>query len=196
MTMYEQVLGEQFERLHKRMQQRYRFNQATFIGKGKMDIVENKWWLRPFLYLATKRRLMFPEHGKNIPFEVKNTLNVEKNEVYWERKFFIGGKVRYFDANMKWNEQTRVVDDFLGYPSPLYSSLCFQVQPCGGLKIVSGRQALLIGKHELEIPSFLQVKAEVYEQFDEKIDRFRIKVKVRNRLIGTLFTYEGTFIDE
>ncbi|MBN3553960.1 DUF4166 domain-containing protein [Fictibacillus nanhaiensis] len=198
MTIYQNLLGEDFKRLHPQLQSRYALpKNKPFCASGKMTLVQSgTGWLYPFLKLATKRKFLFPESGNNIPFTIRNTsrsLSHELDEVYWERTFYFDHVTRYFNAFMTIDSERKVVKDYLGEPSLFYSDLHFNVTPEGHLNIRSGVQRLVIGKLEISIPSFLRGVVEVEEGYDDTREVFTIRVHIQNRIVGRLMAYEGEF---
>ena len=47
----------------------------------------------------------------------------------------------------------------------------------------------------MPLPKFLYGEAKIVESYDETLQCFRIHVQVRNPLIGSLFSYKGTFVE-
>ncbi|MDR7907041.1 DUF4166 domain-containing protein [Bacillus velezensis] len=86
-----------------------------------------------------------------------------------------------FDALRLWIEQI------------LLSELHLEASSDGGLVITSGRQWLLIGGKKIPLSAWLCGSSTVYEAYDEEMNCFSIKVHVKNRILGTLFSYRGTF---
>lgn len=198
MSIYQKVLQDDFAGLHPRLRQRYSFEeQHVFKASGTMTAITGApKWLVPFIRHGTKRKLLFPESGTDIPFTITNTALAGPEgepQVHWERKFFFPDTVRYFNALMSLDEKSLLVKDYLGEPPLLYSDLQFAVTDEGALKINSVRQRIIIGRIELPLPRFLHGLAEVTEMYEEKNEVFRVSVSVRNPLIGRIFAYEGVF---
>lgn len=198
MSIYKKVLGQEFNRLHPKLQKRYDFpNHVPFQATGVMKTIKvGPKLLYPFLWLGTKYKLLFPEHGINIPFTILNTpmigLNGEE-QIHWERIFIFEKKKRYFNALMSFDTKRSVIKDYLGEPRILYSDLVFTVSPQGNLKIESSKQQLVIGKVVIPLPKIFQGIATVTEKYSDEKDVFQIAVDVRNPLIGRIFSYEGEF---
>lgn len=70
-SIYRHALGDDFERLHPRMQWRFGFSsidETCQIGTGVMDEVwHGPWWTLPFLLLGSTRRVLFPSKGRDVP---------------------------------------------------------------------------------------------------------------------------------
>ncbi|RHW39339.1 DUF4166 domain-containing protein [Lysinibacillus yapensis] len=198
MSIYKKVLNQQYDRLHPMLQKRYNFlNQAPFHATGVMKTIKaGPKFLYPLLWLGIKIKLLFPESGTDIPFKIINTPLAGPNgeeQIHWERIFYFGTKVRYFNALMSFDSDRMLIKDYLGEPSILYSDLAFTVSSEGSLKIESRKQRLVIGKFEIPLPSLFQGLATVTEKYCEEKRAFQISVDVRNPLIGHIFSYEGEF---
>lgn len=119
MTIYQDLLDEDFQRLHPKLQERYALPiDKPFNGVGMMSKIETgTFWLKPFLKLATRWKFLFPENGKDVPFSIKNTcrsLPTGKAEIYWERTFYFEEITRHFNAFMTVDTKRGVVKDYLG----------------------------------------------------------------------------------
>lgn len=198
MSIYKQVMGEQFYQLHPMLQKRYEFPGGnTFTGKGMMRIIEGgPKWLSPFFRIGVKFKLLFPERGENIPFKIVNTPGtgrIGEEQIHWERIFYFRRKKRYFNALMSLDPDRNVIKDYLGEPHLVYSDLSLAATSDGDLRIESKRQRLVLGPLEIPLPKLFQGLATVTEKFVEEKGAYSIKVVVRNPLVGTLFSYEGEF---
>jgi hypothetical protein len=61
----------------------------------------------PFLYVGTWRSIMFPEHGKDVPFRIENYAYIDplgRETLSWVRTFSTKHK-RRFDAYMIFSEE-------------------------------------------------------------------------------------------
>ena len=200
LSIYRTILGDSYERLHPKLQQRYDITeQKDFYGAGKMDeIAGDSVWIRPFFLLGTKRRLFFPERGKGIPFTIYNEASTNeegKTIVKCNRTFAFGQKRRFFDAVMCLNEEQNEIIDYFGQPPLLVSTLSFHVDDQGGMNISSEKQWLHLFGKNIPLPKSFYGEARIIESFDDEQNCFRIKVNVRNPLVGPLFSYNGTFTE-
>lgn len=198
MSIYKQFLGEQFYNLHPMLQKRYEIKKdMPFRATGIMKAIKGgPKWLYPLFRMGVKWKLLFPEHGKEVPFTIVNSSRVGTNgeeQVHWERVFYFGHKKRYFNALMSFDHINLIIKDYLGEPSLFYSDLSFLVTPEGWIHIESKKQRFILGRIEIPVPKILQCLAKVTEKFIEERQVFHIKVEVRNRIIGTVFSYEGEF---
>lgn len=156
-------------------------------------------WQTPFLRLATRWQLLFPENGKDVPFTIKNTSRILPGggvEIYWERSFYFNKVTRHFNAFMTIDEKYEFVKDYLGEPNLFYSDLKFEVTREGRMCIRSDSQRIIFGKVEIPIPSFLQADVTVEEGYDDAKDTFTINVDIQNKLVGRLMAYEGEFKEQ
>lgn len=202
MSIFKKVMGNRFQQLHPALQKRYDLTDGmTFKATGIMrEIKGGPRWLYPLFHLGVNWKLLFPERGKSIPFTIKNSAYIDNNGekfVHWERIFHFGDKRRYFNALMSLDEKRLVIKDYLGEPALVYSDLAFYVTAEGHLTIISLNQRLVLGKLEIPIPKVLQGLAVVTEKYSESKQVYEISVTVKNKLIGTIFSYEGVFtVDE
>ncbi|MEN2465176.1 DUF4166 domain-containing protein [Ornithinibacillus sp. JPR2-1] len=201
MSIYEKVLEDQFEKLHPMLQYRYRsMGKRVFRGTGIMKTVKGgPKWLYPLFRFGVRWKLLFPESGENIPFLIKNSPRIGTNgeeQIHWERIFQFENQYRYFNALMKLDSKLPIINDYLGEPSRLYSDLIFHVEADGGLLIQSNKQRLIIGKLEIQLPKMLQGIATVREGYCDEKALYTIDVKVKNPIIGRVFSYEGVFKED
>ncbi|MGZ3638554.1 MAG: DUF4166 domain-containing protein [Ktedonobacterales bacterium] len=199
MSIYEQALGSDFQRLHPQIQRRFGLTSAgglAAIGSGTMErIWHGAFYTLPFLYIGTWRRIMFPEHGRNVPFTIENYAFVDdagRETVTWVRTFKTR-KTRRFDAYMVYNQRRGRIVDYLGSHEHLAVDLDLAVDERGGLRIRSGAQRLYEGVVGFSFPLFFSGIADVCEWYDDIDQRFHIDVNVHNRTWGPLFGYRGAF---
>jgi len=201
-SIYQQVLGADFARLHPQIQRRFGLSSAgglAAIGTGIMDeIWHGPPYTVPFLLLGSWRRIMFPEHGRRVPFTIENYAFLDpfgRETVTWIRTFEIR-KRRRFDAFMIHSRQRHCIVDYLGTHQHLAVDLELCVDERGGLRLRSGEQRFYEGLVGFRFPLIASGVAEVCEWYDDAERRFRIEVDVRNRRWGPLFGYRGSFTVE
>ncbi|MGZ9585716.1 DUF4166 domain-containing protein [Paenibacillus marinisediminis] len=199
-SIYERVLGDDFYKLHPKIQQRFGFtsaDQRASIGRGVMQQVwHGKPYTLPFLYLGTWRNIMFPQQGENIPFTIENYAYVDgfgRETVTWVRTFQFPNRKRRFDATMIYSEAKQQVIDYMGTHQHLAVDIELSVADNGGIQLRSGNQYFYEGWVGFKFPMLFSGYAEVCEWYDESIERFRINVQVANPVFGRLFGYAGTF---
>lgn len=200
MTIYPTLLGEQFQKLHPKLQHRYALPlDQPFYAKGIMHQIQTgSKWLTPFYQFASKLNFLFPESGERIPFTIatRSLINRENEaEVSWERTFFFPKVTRKFNAKMTIDLDKQLVKDYLGDVPLFYSDLMFDVTQEGFLMITSGTQKVVLGKKEIPIPNLLQGRVTVLEGYDEIKDVYTIHVSIYNSLIGRIMMYAGEFTE-
>ncbi len=198
-SIYEDVLGSDFGRLHPKVQERFGFDSTAgkgAIGRGVMDRVwHGAPYTLPFLMIGTWRNIMFPEQGSEVPFTIENWAYVDsfgRETVTWLRSFKLG-KDRRFDAYMVRDPQRNLIVDYLGTHEHLAVDIHMSVDENGGLRLVSGEQRFYEGRLGFRFPMLFSGVAEVCEWFDDEVGKYLIEVEVRNRVWGPLFGYSGSF---
>jgi hypothetical protein len=198
-SIYERVLGSDFARLHPKIQRRFGFSSKDKIASIGTGVMEELWhgppYTLPFLYVGAFRRIMFPESGRSVPFEIVNYGYLDslgRETVTWIRTFHTK-RPRRFDAYMIYSEQRQCVVDYLGTHQHLAVDLDLSVAPNGGLRLRSGPQRFYEGPVAFTFPMLFSGIADVCEWYDETDKCFRIEVVVKNRTWGRLFGYKGHF---
>jgi hypothetical protein len=199
-SIYQKVLGPEFEKLHPEIQKRFGFcsqNKIASIGRGVMEEIWcGKFYTLPFLYVGTWRNIMFPQTGKNVPFTIENYAYVDgfgRETVTWVRKYQFPNKLRRFDATMVYSEDRKLIVDYLGTHQHLAVDIEMSASENGGLKLRSGEQRFYEGNIGFKFPMFFSGFAEVCEWYDDAEKKFKISVQVVNKIWGPLFGYRGTF---
>lgn len=198
MSIIKKVMGNDFAQLHPMLQKRYALENGMMLkAQGIMTTIKGgPKWFAPLFHLGVKWKLLFPEHGQNIPFVITNKAYIDEtgeSNLHWERIFYFENNIRYFNANMSLDHSTNIIKDYLGEPALIYSDLIFNVTEEGFLHISSLNQRLVLGQIEIPIPKILQGLATVSEKYNDENKRYEISVTVKNPLIGTVFCYEGVF---
>lgn len=198
-SIYQRVLGADFDRLHPRIQERFALTSASgraAIGRGTMDeLWRGRFYTLPFLYLGTWRNIMFPERGSNVPFKIENWAyrdSFGRETVTWLRTFHTA-RTRRFDAYMIYSQARGRIVDYLGTHQHLAVDLELSVEERGGLRLRSGDQRFYEGLIAFRFPLCFSGVAEVCEWFDDSDGRYRIDVAVTNPVWGPLFGYRGSF---
>lgn len=198
-SIYQEVLGAAFERLHPQIQKRFGFSSADGVASIGTGVMEELWHGRfytlPFLYVGTWRRIMFPERGVNVPFTIENYAyrdSFDRETVTWIRTFQTR-RLRRFDAYMIHGRKRGKIIDYLGTHQHLAVDIDLTVDERGGLRLRSGGQRFYEGPIAFRFPLLFSGIADVCEWYDEEIEKFRIEVRVTNRFWGPLFGYRGTF---
>jgi len=198
-SIYQQVLGSDFHRLHPQIQRRFGLSSAdgvAAVGQGIMERVwHGAWYTLPFLYIGTWRRIMFPEQLERVPFTIENYAYVDtlgRETVTWIRTFR-GPTIRRFDAYMIHSARRGGIVDYLGTHQHLAVDIDLWVDERGGVRLRSGEQRFYEGPFAFRFPMMFSGVAEVCEWYDDEAACFRIDVNVANRRLGPLFGYTGCF---
>jgi Domain of unknown function (DUF4166) len=198
-SIYQHALGNDFDRLHPKIQWRFGFSstdEVAQIGIGVMDEVwRGRWWTLPFLLLGSTRRVLFPSRGRDVAFTISNYAYLDsfgRETVTWSRRFRLPSRIRAFDATMIYSESRDSVIDYLGTHQHLAVDIHFRVED-GAMCIRTGAQRFYEGGIAMRFPLLLSGVAEVREWWNDDTERFHIDVNVSNRYFGPLFGYRGTF---
>jgi len=198
-SIYQDVLGSDFHRLHPEIQRRFGFSSKDGIASVGTGTMEKVWhgalYTLPFLFLGTWRRIMFPEYGTGVPFQIENYAYIDelgRETVTWIRTFHTKRK-RRFDAYMIHSRQRGKIVDYLGDHQHLAVDIDISVDERGGLRLKSGEQRFYEGAIGFRFPLFFAGIANVCEWYDEPTRQFKIDVNVHNKTWGPLFGYNGSF---
>lgn len=199
-SIYQDAMGDDFARLHPKIQWRFGFSSADRvcqIGTGVMEAVwRGPWWTLPFLLLGSSRRVLFPSRGTSVPFTISNYAYVDsfgRETVTWSRRFKMRNRIRAFDATMIFSESRRVIIDYLGTHQHLAVDIHCSVDDRGAMCIRTGDQRFYERRIAFRFPLLLSGVADVREWWDADAEVFRIAVTVSNKLFGPLFGYRGWF---
>ena len=198
-SIYQQALGSDFDKLHPDIQRRFGLHSESSLSAIGTGVMERIWhgapYTLPFLYIGTWRSIMFPEHGLDVPFTIQNYAYLDalgRETVSWIRTF-AARKQRRFDAYMIYSEERGCIVDYLGTHQHLAVDLELSVASNGGLRLRSGAQRFYEGPVAFPFPLFFSGIAEVCEWYDDVAQCFRIEVEATNRRWGKLFGYTGKF---
>jgi hypothetical protein len=199
-SIYQKILGTEFQKLHPKIQRRFGFDsddKIASIGKGIMQTVwYGRFYTLPFLYIGTWRNIMFPKKGRNIPFTIENYAYKDKfgrETVTWVRKYQFPDRKRRFDATMIYSDKRKCIVDYLGTHQHLAVDIEMSVSDTGGLDLFSGEQRFYEGSIGFKFPKLFSGDARVREWYDDQEQKFKISVVVSNKIWGRLFGYEGSF---
>jgi hypothetical protein len=199
-SIYERAMGSDFSRLHPQIQRRFGFSSRDNVASVGTGVMEEIWhgppYTLPFLYVGTWRRIMFPESGRNVPFQIQNYAYLDplgRETVTWVRTFR-AHRQRRFDAYMIYSEQRSRIIDYLGTHQHLAVDIELRATPNGGLRLRSGAQRFYEGLIAFPFPMLFSGIADVCEWYDDGEQQFKIEVNVTNKVWGPLFGYKGHFL--
>lgn len=196
--VYVRALGDEAEDLHPRVRERYDVGpdeEVVCVGRGRMDVNRAAFAL-PVLYAMTRRNLLFPESGEDVPFTVTTVgyrTPTGHEALTTRREFEFPGKRRRFDSVTVWDDGRLL--DVLGTGGRLVSELHPRVED-GALVVEGGRQWALVGGRYVRLPGLLGADVEVRDRYDEADERYEVTGVVWSPLAGRIFRYEGTFTQE
>jgi hypothetical protein len=198
-SIIEEVLGEDFRRLHPKVQERFALHSG--LGKGAIckGVMDRIWHggahTLPFLMVGTWRNIMFPEQGHNVPFTMENWAYLDSfgRETFTWLRIFELGRGRRFDAYMVHDTRRNLLVEYLGTHQHLAVDIHLSVTDEGGLRIVSGEQRFYEGPVGFKFPMLFSGTATVNTWFDDDTRKHRIEVDVRNSRWGALFGFSGSF---
>ncbi|AHM61568.1 hypothetical protein D770_16570 [Flammeovirgaceae bacterium 311] len=199
-SIYQKVLGEDFSKLHPKIQKRFGFSSENKIASVGIGIMEEVWlgkfYTLPFLYIGTWRNIMFPQRGRNVPFTIENYAYQDsfgRETVTWVRSYQFPLNKRRFDATMIYSKQRQRIIDYLGTHQHLAVDIHLEVAQNGGLRLISGDQRFYEGLLGFRFPMLFSGYADVCEWYDDAEEKYKISVSVSNKAWGRLFGYRGSF---
>ena len=195
-SLYERALGDDFERLHPKIRERYGVDAddgLARVGRGRTERIVRGVSSLPLLWAGARFDLCFPEALREAPFEVRTYAYRDGGrETLSVRRTFDVGRTRRLDTAAVWDDERERVVGFLGRGGRLVAELRPECDD-GALRVTTGEQWLRRDGGYVRVPDPLVVRAETYHRYDEARERFRTRLTVRNSLVGTLFGYRGWF---
>jgi hypothetical protein len=198
--VYQHVLGDEFARLAPELQRYFGMPDAGTHGEGTgvFEVAGSAHrWLWPLFRVFAGEQILFPEYGRDVPFEV---VNRPDGEVLRATRVFHfpgrPGKTRRFGRprDRVIVDEMRVIDgvlhDFLGRHNRLEVVLRLSVAD-GTLAMVSTGTWLWFGSSRVRLPALLSARVVLTEQWQD--DHQRVSVSLRHPLLGEVFVYRGTF---
>lgn len=197
-SIYEQLIGEDFNQLHPKIQARYSKPPGTpFVAEGVMhQIMTGAKWMSPLYKAASRFQFLLPEGGENIPFKIRSVLEVLPNGEAverWERAFYFQDKTHHFKSFMTVDHTHTIAKDHFGDPNLANSELHFSVTKEGRLIIRTGAQYMAIGNVNIPLPRNMQGIGLVEEGYDDVKGTHTIHLSIHNPIFGQLMAYSGEF---
>lgn len=198
-SLYRQVLGADFERLQPRLQEYFSGTPGSGIygeGSGVFETAGGpRRWLRPLLALIPVKNAFFPDYGTQIPFTIRNYPHLDP----WGRPSLTAVRTFRFPNGERIFEDTTsltgpgTLTDYLGRSRNLATDLVLSVTAEGHLLMDSPGSRLFLGPLRLPLPAFAAADAHVEQWYDDAGGTFRIRTRVVQRQVGTVFVYDGSF---
>ncbi|PJJ73127.1 uncharacterized protein DUF4166 [Diaminobutyricimonas aerilata] len=184
-SLYLRLLGPSFERLDPRLRPYFSLEPGgSARASGVFEIAGSRVrWLRPLWAFLAWRHVLFPEFGRDVPFEVVNTAAVD-GTLSAVRTFRFPGRDRVMEDSMR-IEGGRL-HDRLGRRRGLEVEFTATVDH-GGLVLESAREWLHGGPLRIRIPALVRVR--LSERWTEAGQR--VEVRLSMPVLGTVFEYAG-----
>ncbi|MBC7518366.1 MAG: DUF4166 domain-containing protein [Microbacteriaceae bacterium] len=218
-SVYQQVLGDDFYKLTPQLQRYFGMPYAGSHGRGTgtYEVAGSELhWLRPILRLFGSRNILFAERERDVPFTV---LNRPDGDILRATRLFHFGEVssspgsgdrlssaaarRQASRRAKMTTRTmvdemRVIDgvlhDYLGTNKELEVTFDIAVSEDKLTMTSSGSWLRLsLGKRlfRFKLPTVLGARVVLTERWE--LDHQRVSVTLTNPILGEIFTYRGTF---
>ena len=186
-SVYERVLGASIEQLDPGLRRYFGELPAGTSGHGVgvYEVAGSRHrWLRPVLAWLATRKVLFPEYGHGIPFEIWNTPHPDGS--------LAGRRTFAFPHPREMVDRMGVVDGGLrgrlGRRGGLEVELELDVVD-GGLRMRSRRQWLHLGPLRVRMPGLVRVTlAETAVGGRQHVD-----VRITAPVLGEVFRYAGSF---
>jgi len=185
-SVYQRVLGAEIEQLLPQLRAYFADGSGVGVGHGIFEIAGSRLRiLRPVLAFLAWRRILFPEYGRDVPFDIVNT-PTDDGALEAVRTFHFPGVSRPLEDTM------RVVDgqlhDFLGLRRGFEVQMELTIAN-GMLSMRSTRQWLHIGRARVRVPRLATVT--VAESWVD--GRQHVDVRLHSPVLGEWFRYAGSF---
>jgi hypothetical protein len=185
-SVYQRVLGGDMQQLAPELRPYFSGHPGVGVGRGVFEVAgSQRRILRPVLAYLAWRRVLFPEFGRDVPFDIANTPTAD-GALDAVRTFHFPGRDRSLEETM------RVVDgqlhDFLGKRRGFEVRVALSITD-GLLQLRSTRQWLHVGAARLPLPPFATVTVD-----ESWLDgRQHVDVRLRSPILGEWFRYTGSF---
>jgi len=190
-SVYQRVLGDEFESLAPELRAYFSAPPADSVGRGfgVFEVAGSRQrWLAPLFAVLAWRRILFPELARDVPFTVTNIPGPGEG-LSSRREFHFPGRERVMQDTM------HVVDgrlhDFLGRRGGLEVRLAVTVSANGSLRMLSDRAWLHLRGLRLPLTALLSARVVLDESWVD--GHQRVDVRMLHPLLGEIFRYAGTF---
>jgi hypothetical protein len=185
-SVYQRVLGTAFDQLAPELVPYFSGGNGVGIGQGVFEVAGSRVRiLRPVLAFLAWQRILFPEFGRDVPFDIVNTAR-DDGTLGAVRTFHFPRRDRPLEDAM------RVVDgylhDYLGRRGGFEVRMTVTVRD-GRLRLRSSRQWLHLLGVRVRIPQLAIVTVDE-SWFD---GHQHVDVRLRSPLLGEWFRYAGSF---
>lgn len=190
-SVYERVLGARLDALDPGLRRYFGAIPPGSVGVGTGVFVvagSRLRWLRPVWAFLGWRRVLFAEHGRDVPFTVLNTPQPD-GSLTAERTVVFEGRRRVMVDRMRVENGALV--DRIGRRGGLEATLDATVA-AGELRLASRRVALRLGA--VRIPFTRLAAVTVRERAAARPAQGQsVDVRLTTPILGEVFRYAGTF---
>lgn len=201
-SLYQRVLGADFGRLQPELQDYFSLSpeQGRYgLGTGSFDLAGcPRPALRPVLAGLPVRNAFFPDYGRGVPFTIRNFAHLDpfgRSSLTAVRTFRFDRGERVFEDTTSLTSPAGLTD-YVGRRRNLATDLELSVSGDGRLHMHSPHTRLFLGRLRVPVPVLAGADAHAEQWWDEETGRFRIRTLVRQRQLGTVFVYDGSFTYE
>ncbi|MEM1167273.1 MAG: DUF4166 domain-containing protein [Planctomycetota bacterium] len=193
------ALGERFERLHPTIREQYSINSESahaWIGRGVMRrIWRGGPHVAPFIWIGSRRRILFVETGRDVPFTV--TLIAYRDAagrecITWLRAFDFGETHRRFDEVLAWSDRRHRTVVLCGTRQHLAVDIDLDADRTGALMLQTSGQRVYAWGARVPWPRLVSGDARVRAGVEQD-GHLSIDGGIHNPLFGRIFGYEGIF---
>lgn len=190
-SVYQRALGEDFASLDAHLQVYFGPIPSGRVGggRGTYDIAGSRLlFLRPIFALFARRHVLFPELGRDVPFTITNTPELD-GSLSAIRTFEFPQQTRIMEDTMTADKGQLV--DRVGKRRGLEIALRLSVVR-GALHMTSTRLAVRAGRMRIALPPLATMH--LVERTDPADpSRQRVDVRITAPVLGEVFRYSGSF---
>lgn len=196
---FQWALGDAVQSLAPKVREHVLQPPGTVVTyRGRMRVWRDAGWRGKLagwlLHAGARARTMFPETGEDVEFEMQHAVATDGDgclSMTWIRTFRFDRVTRRFDARMRFCRDRGPIVDWIGGLGCLHVELCPRVED-RAIVVVSRREWLRAGPLKVPIPGWLKGRPHVRE-WQEPDGALRIRVEIRNTILGQFFGYEGRY---
>lgn len=198
-SLYQRVLGADFDRLQPELQDYFSLSPGEGrygFGTGIFDVAGSPIAaLRPAFTALPVTNAFFPEFGRGVPFTIRNFPHLDpfgRPSLTAVRNFRFDRTERIFEDTTSLTSPAGLTD-YIGRRRNLATDLELTVSDDGRLHMHSPHTRLFLGRLRLPVPVLAGADAHAEQWWDGESSRFQIRTLVRQRQLGAVFVYEGSF---
>lgn len=192
-SVYERVLGDRFSALDPQLRRYFGGVPAGTVGRGVgvYEVAGSRHrWLWPVLAWLARRRVLFPEFGRGIPFAIVNTTHAD-GTLSARREFAFEHRTRVMEDTMFVVEGA--LHDRLGRRGGLEVEFALAIVD-RSLRMRSRRQWLHLGGARFRMPGLVRVTLTESAAGGRRGSHTqRVDVRMTAPVLGEVFRYAGKF---